>query len=720
MRTALMMTVPLWLMAAAVPVLADDEAVTILATRSEKAVEDVPATVSVISDTDMDDQLVSDIKDLVRYEPGVSVRNSPARFTAAGATTGRDGNSGFNIRGLEGNRVLMTVDGIRVPDGFSFGGQNAGRGDYVGLDLLKSVEILRGPASALYGSDGIAGAVNFTTKDPGDFVKTGSVGGQLKFGRNSADDSQGGGIVLAGRRGSLSGMVAYSQRRGHEQETQGDIDAPNITRTTPNPQDIDSQSILAKLVYEPSDAHRLRLTYDRQESEVDTIAWSAVAVPPLAATSTLSLWAHDTTDRDRLSFDYRYRGDGFVKTALVAVYGQTSHSYQFASEDRNISADRTRINIFDTESLGSSVTLTSEFATGSVTHNLIYGGDWSKTTQESVRDGTVPPVGETFPTRAFPNTDYTRTGLYVQDEITAFDGKLSLFPALRFDSYELTPKPDALLTGFTASAQDGSHVSPKLGGLYRFTGNLSVFVNYAEGFKAPAPSEVNNAFANLVSNYMTLPNPDLKPETSQTWEGGLRYRNDVFSGSVTVFSAKYDDFIEQVFIGGTFTANDPAKYQYVNQSKVEIEGAEARGTLKIGERFTFDVAASTARGTNITTGSALASIDPAKLVLGLSYRAPSGNYGGGLHTTAVVRKEADRLGVTCTGGCYIPDAFAAVDLTGWWDVTEKATVRAGLFNLTNEKYAWWSDVRGLARTSTIKDAYTQPGVNGAVSLTVKF
>jgi len=62
----------------------------LIATRMEEDVEDVPAT---------------DIKDLVRFELGISVPNSPARFTAAGASTGRDGNSGFNIRGLEGNTV---------------------------------------------------------------------------------------------------------------------------------------------------------------------------------------------------------------------------------------------------------------------------------------------------------------------------------------------------------------------------------------------------------------------------------------------------------------------------------------------------------------------------------------------------------------------------------------------------------------------------------------
>ena len=139
------------------------EIITVSATRHAEAISDVPATVSVISAEQIQNNFVTDIKDLVQYEPGVSVRSSPARFTAAGSSTGRDGNSGFNIRGLEGNRVLIISDGIRMPDSFSFGAQSVGRGDYLDMDTLKSVEILRGPASALYGSDGIAGAVSFIT-----------------------------------------------------------------------------------------------------------------------------------------------------------------------------------------------------------------------------------------------------------------------------------------------------------------------------------------------------------------------------------------------------------------------------------------------------------------------------------------------------------------------------------------------------------------------------
>ena len=132
--------------------------ITVVGTRTQRRVDDVPASVSVITADTIENNLVTDIKDLIRFEPGVSVPTSPARFSAALSGAGRDGNSGFTIRGMGGNRVLIIQDGVRVPDGFAFGAQSVGRGGYNDLDLIKSVEILRGPASALYGSDGIAGA----------------------------------------------------------------------------------------------------------------------------------------------------------------------------------------------------------------------------------------------------------------------------------------------------------------------------------------------------------------------------------------------------------------------------------------------------------------------------------------------------------------------------------------------------------------------------------
>ena len=128
--------------------------IVVTATRTPVASEDVPATVTVITADDISDTIATDVKDLIRYEPGVSVRRAPARFGAALGVTGRARNEDFVIRGIGGNRVLIQVDGVRSPQGFAFGAQDAGRGGYTDVSLVKSVEILRGPASALYGSDG--------------------------------------------------------------------------------------------------------------------------------------------------------------------------------------------------------------------------------------------------------------------------------------------------------------------------------------------------------------------------------------------------------------------------------------------------------------------------------------------------------------------------------------------------------------------------------------
>lgn len=85
--------------------IASNEVVTVTAVRTAKDVNAVPATVTVIDDKRIADGMIRNIKDLIRFEPGVSVRAQPSRFGAALGSTGRDGNAGFNIRGLEGNRV---------------------------------------------------------------------------------------------------------------------------------------------------------------------------------------------------------------------------------------------------------------------------------------------------------------------------------------------------------------------------------------------------------------------------------------------------------------------------------------------------------------------------------------------------------------------------------------------------------------------------------------
>jgi hemoglobin/transferrin/lactoferrin receptor protein len=723
---------------------AELDKVTVTATRSEKKLQDAPVTASVISSEEIEDGLVKDIKDLVRFEPGVSVRRAPSRFTAAGASTGRDGNAGFNIRGLEGNRVLILVDGVRVPDGYAFGAQNMGRGDYVDLDTLKSVEIVRGPASALYGSDGLAGSVNYFTKDPSDLLKDGkafSLRGRVGYA--SADESWTESLTAAGQSGNWEGLIAYTRRDGEGQKTAGTNDSANTDRTTANPEDDQSNAVLARVVYTLNDHNRFRVTYDHLDSDTDWTVLSAIAKPPTAptppaSTSVIGLTAFDKMKRDRVSLDHRFTsGEGLIQSATTTLYYQNSTTRQYSAEDRYSAADRTRDATFDNEVWGAALELHSRADLGGVTHQFVWGGDASITRQEGVRDGTVPPAGEVFPTRAFPTTDYTLAGAYAQDEIAV--GPVTLYPAVRFDYYKLEPKKDALFTANVPASQSDSHVSPKLGVVWKASDLVTVFANAAAGFKAPSPSQVNNGFTNPTQFYMSISNPNLKPETSETFEVGVRLNRARWNASVTGFTGKYDDFIDQVQVRGNFEPTNPAVYQYVNQSKTEITGAEARFATELGGGFTLQGAASYARGNAENAGkkTPLTSIDPVKLVAGLSYREPAGRFGGALNAVHSAKESAGRSGVSCsittvrpaplppltqTGSdyCWMPKAFTVFDLTAYWNVTDNVTLRGGVFNITGQTYAWWSDVRGIADNSVVKDAYTQPDRNYSVSLAVKF
>ncbi len=719
---------------AAAPRRASDiaDTVVVIGTRTERDIANVPAQISVITQEEIEDIIATDIKDLVRFEPGVSVSNAPSRPSAAGSATGRSRNSGFTIRGLGGDRVLIQTDGIRVPDSFSFGPQSVGRGDYVDLGLLESVEILRGPASALYGSDGLAGVVSFRTKDPDGFLEGDEAfGGRVRGAYASADDSLAGGAVVAGRSGALSGLLAYTHRDAHEQDNQGEIETQDSTRTAPNPADLTSDAVMGKIVYAPNDTHRLRLTGEVFDSSFESEVYSARETSMFTGATTDDLDVRDDTERQRVSLDYAYSNEGAaIDAASFAVFFQDAQTRQFSDEKRTPQADRIRIGTFDNRVWGATGQVETAFATGMVDHRMLFGGDWSETRQEGVRDGTVPPFGESFPTRAFPTTDWTLFGLLVQDEISIADGRLFLYPALRYDSYELTPDPDPLFP-YSSSSQEGDRVSPKFGAVAWLTDSFGVFANYAEGFKAPSPDQVNNGFENLAFGYTSLPNPDLGPETSQSFEGGVRLRNlqaggATWSASATAFTAEYEDFIQQTVVGGSFTPADPAIYQWVNLGEVEISGAEARAEASWDNGIGFIAAASYADGdaTDAGTTEPLQSIDPFKLVAGLTYDDPAGRFGGQFIVTHSAGKDDDEVAENQSGNAaadlFTPDDFTILDITAYWNVTEAAALRVAVNNVLDEKYWWWSDVRGVGATSTILDAYTQPGRNFSASLVYRF
>lgn len=690
--------------------------VTVSATRSERRVDQVPATVTVIPAAQIEQRGARDIKDVFSDELDVSVRAAATRFTAAGAATGRAGNEGINIRGLEGNQVLMLVDGIRVPNSFSFGSFATGRGDYLDIDGLKTVEVLRGPASTQYGSDGLAGAVSFRTLDPGDLLKPGqTVGGFARSSYASVDRSWTNTLGVAGANERWQGMLLGSHRQGHEVANQGSNAALNLNRTEPNPVDYRNGYLLGKAVLRLDATQQLGFAFETQKRRQDTEVYSARAAAPLSSTSAIDLDTRDHIERQRVSLEHRFNdlNAELIQRAESRLYWQDARVRQYAAEDRYTAADRTRDNTYRSKVLGFSTLLESNL-TGWLNQRLTYGADWSRSRISGVRDGSVPPVGESFPTKPFPDTDHVLAGAFVQSEIQA--GAFSIIPGLRFDHYSLSPST-AGYSG-TAVRLSGQAATPRLGVVWQWKPTFAPYGQWAKGFRAPTPDQVNNGFSNLASGYTTVGNANLKAEHAESLELGFRGRLKQVRYSVAAFENRYRDFISQQAVGGAGTAANPTVFQYINLANARIRGLEARSEWTMDRHWTATAGFAYAKGHSEAKGvkTPLDTVQPFKLALGLRHeQATWGARAQLVHSAGKARSD-----ISTGAAQFAPPAYTVLDLGWHWKLRPQVTLNANLNNVFNARYWRWFDVSGLAANTTVADAYTAPGRHAQVSVRYDF
>jgi hemoglobin/transferrin/lactoferrin receptor protein len=696
-----------------------DIEITVTGTKTPRNIQDTPGTITVIDDKEIENNFVEDIKDLTRYEPGVSVRNRPTR----------SGNSSINIRGIEGNRVLIQVDGVRVPDIYS-----ATNRDSVNFDSLKKVEILRGPASALYGSDAIGGVVSYTTKDPQDFLdvfnKPFYFSGKASY--DSADRGLGETITLAGGDSKLSGLLQYTRKDRSETENRGRIE--------PNPQEIDSNNFLGKVVFAPNESNTFKLTGEFFESNTNTNVISSLGLNSFTRATNTSFVAKDYSKRGRVSLSHDYTNPSsslFQKSRWQLNYQDSDATENVNNgliNSRNQSLLRLDDNSFKQQNFGGEAQFESNFSTGNVEHRLVYGIDLSNTATSRFRDRTEinnttatttkTVGGELFPQKTLPDTDTLRGGIFVQDEIAFAGGKVTLIPAIRYDYYQLSVQKDSLFANSNTSGYDvkdfsASSISPRLGIIAKITPELSAFAQYSRGFKSPPYDSAAIAFTNFGAGYTVLPNADLKPETSNNYEIGLKGAFNQSNFSLTGFLSSYENFIDTVSTGTVaIGGRNFSQFQNRNTKGAQIYGVEAKGEYRFSNNpngLSLFGALAYAVGDNLETDKPLDSIDPFKAVVGLRYRSPQDVWGGELASTFVAPK--DRVSDT---SFFKPEGYATVDLRGYYNINPNTTLNVGIFNLFDTRYTEWADVRGVNKTDRFLDLYTQPGINIAASLTVRF
>ncbi|KQZ93352.1 TonB-dependent receptor [Pseudomonas sp. Root562] len=728
---------------------------TISATRQEQSVDSVPSTVTVHTREELDRNNVNTIKDLVRYEPGVSV---------GGAGT-RGGISGFNIRGIDGNRVLTQIDGVEVPNGFFNGPYAKTQRNYGDPEIVKRVEILRGPASVLYGSNAIGGAVSYFTLDPDDIIKPGQdVGARLKTGYSSADESWLKSATVAGRADQFDGLLHYSQRDGHETESYGNNNGTGLSRTAANPEDVRTSNVLAKVGWNYQDDARLGLTYEKYKDDRDSDQKSAYGGPFFEGAPTIPAsilpggmyqWrtGNDTITRERFGLEHSFALDSLltdnIKWSLnhqIAKTDQSTDEFYFPITRQVL---RTRDTLYEEKQWVFDLQLDKSFSIADTEHLLTYGTTLKQQKVTGSRSGNgtclavgrgCTAIGASSPADVlkkssdFPDPTINTYSVFAQDQISW--NKWTFLPGLRYDYTEL--KPDITDEFLNTVSADGRgtvsdenktwhKVSPKFGLTYALTDNYTWYGQYAEGFRTPTAKALYGRFDNTAAGYSVEPNPDLEPEKSQSYETGLRGNFEQGSFEMAVFYNKYRDFINEDAVTPGY---DQPTFQSANIKHATIKGAEIKGRLNLDtlgapQGLYTQGSVAYAYGRNNDNGEPINSVNPLTGVFGLGY--DQDNYGSLLSWTLVKKKDrVDDSNFKSPDGVssqFKTPGFGILDLTGFYKVTNDVTLSGGIYNLTDKKYWLWDDVRGydsVGEASVTQpanlDRLTQPGRNFAINL----
>lgn len=723
----------------------------------------------VVGVAELEEEQAQNFEDAIRYIPGVSI-----------VDMGRFGDNGFNIRGLEGDRVAITVDGLSLAESVettpNYEFFRAGRGS-LDIDSLKAIEVVKGADSITAGSGALGGAVLFTTKDPYDYLSPDGSNDSffsVKTGYTSSTDELMTTATLANRTGLVESMVLYTRRRGHEAESwySSSPIATGSGRRTPDPIDRESDNVLAKVDFLIGENQRIGLVgeYSRASNEVNNLS-------RVGGLGYLTRRANDDSDRDRYGIHYawndadtffdslewtadRVKTESRGKTTILAGTGCVPAATVPCLRSENRATDQ----VLDRSALD----FTKAWRTGSVGHDLVYGLAWQQRTVEFEAVDTRY-IGTTSGTSSVtvdpdqvPETDVTGYSAYLRDSVYLLNDRLTLHAGLRYDRTEYAPSFDAQFVDATGSIRDVEFSAPtwQAGADFKFTPEHSVWAQVGRGFRAPTVGELYAPTSNSivtevatgqqVSLWDSVSNPNLKAEESLNTELGYRWQTDRYQVGISAFRDKYTNFVEvNEFIlnpgtqyrsctGSNCTVTMGKEYSMVaNVGEVTVKGVEVEGRWQISQQLSARLAWSYSEGEK-DNGDPLPSIVPATGVLGLRYESPTQRWSVTGNISHAEAKKIEDATLTETAANdfftslvpdYMSDAYTTLDLFGDINITKGLRLNAGIYNVFDEKYYLWPRVRFVNEGTTTLYGYVQgdgigrysePGRNFRVSLSWQF
>lgn len=705
---------------------------------------------TTITAAEMQQKGTNDFGSVMRYEPLISATGVSGGSSAGKSGFDRSGYTGYNIRGLESNRVGLDVDGIPQPDAtgrsyVSRAGLNTfgiGR-DYLDPYMYGQVDIESGATSTATANTAIGGAVSFQPKSADDYLspyKATYFGYQSDY--DSANRSWHNGITAAAGDETLRGVFVYSRRDGQQtRNNSGTIDA--------YPANWHSYALMTSAIWQPNDEHKLTGTVDYYDKTNHTHydTWNSAGSSILGTSQQQS-----NTRRWGVSLKDEWTpANAFIDSLSNKVYYQQTQAHDNTLMPISTSSQERVYSNYDVDTYGFETQLSKALGR----HELSAGLNGRVTeTKRPFREEPAPSVYSAIMQPESDSRSYA-LGAFVQDAIQFdLDGHgFSIVPGVRVAHQTTKPQNlSSLTTGSTVldeselntlygKENSDTQVLPSLSFNYDITPSLMTYVQYKRGAQFPNASQLYGSW-NLGSNYAgpaqyaLIGNSDLKTETSNNLEWGMK--GQVVDGvtlKTAVFYNTYENFIAYT----RYTrAGSPARftnvpsniytvYQAENRDKAYIYGGEVTTKVNFGTWFeevnglsaTFALGYSEGKSKSSYSGDSYVDLDsvaPMKAIVGVAWDDPAKRYGAAVTATFVKGKQAtatNRESYTNAAGSTLTDSseeymrvpgYGMVDMTAYWQATKNVKVSGGIYNLTDRKYWDYLSSRELTNT-TNQDAY---------------
>jgi hemoglobin/transferrin/lactoferrin receptor protein len=668
------------------------EKITVTAERFERLVDLTPQSVTVMDSKEIHARPMSNVQTMLDDAPGISLQRSGAL------------DSQIVVRGLSSNdsRIVLFIDGDR------FRGRNFLEYSLLDPNEIERIEIIRGPAASLYGSDAMNGLVNVITRRAmGDVTQSFSLTPRLySLGYSSTNNLAAGRIELQGLGNGFDMLIAGNYRKAQNYESpKGEV----------LNSDFAARGLNARIGYSPNATQRFELI---GKIFSDDAGRANSPGAPL-------VYTREDPLRER------FLKGGFTQSQ-VAPWLQDIDASLYVRKLSSIlrseshTASNGSVEFRNTWVIGPTETGGKLLARSIIGNSVLsYGADFYHEDAPSFEDDDriVNRAGATtlFDPRAKRVRDAKQT---VAGALAHYDwdpsSQWTVSLGGRYDFVETkisaTPalgEPPALSAAFARNltARDNA-LTGSAGLIFRPTPMLHLVGNVSTAFRAPTTSDKSGS--GIVGALNSLPNANIKPESSLNYELGARLRlPQGLNVNLTAFRSDYKDLIQFQFL-------DPVTRVAVNLGKAKVEGWELDSTYAMTRSLAWRFNAANVRATNTLTGVPLSYVPPLNGLLGVRNTWPNTTW---LELTMRWSDDKTRINPTqerTTDGYEVFSLYGGIDLGRYQPILKSYRLTVGIDNLTNKAYRSPATKESLGFPRSYTNPLLEPGRSLSINITAGF